>query len=91
MIFNSIMSFAISVITYLIGLFPTADPTVVTFISSSLTTVKTMLININFMIDIITLGKILVWSLVIEISMLTFHLIQWIVANVSVGFYHPTK
>lgn len=91
MIIDSISNIVLQILSSIINLFPTANPDVITFITSNLTTIKNLLININFAIDIITLGKIIVWSMVLEITLLTVHLIQWILANVSVGFYKPTK
>jgi hypothetical protein len=91
MILDYLINWALSLITYVISLLPNADPAIVTFISSQLSTVKELLVTLNFGIDIVTFGQMLVWFLIIELALLLLHLTQWIIANVSLGIYKPTK
>jgi hypothetical protein len=91
MIFNVIVSLVVSLLNYLVGLLPSGDSAILAFLTSSLTAVRSLLISINFVIDVPTLGLLLGWFISIEIAILAFHVVQWVLQNVSAGFYHPTK
>ena len=91
MIWNSLLALVIVVVGYAASVFPEADPIIITFITSSLSTVRTWLTALNFVIDIPTLGTVLGFAILIEFAILSFHVIQWILQNVLVGLYHPTK
>jgi hypothetical protein len=91
MIWNGIITFILGIFTYLVTFLPSVDSTVTVFITSSLSTVRTWLTALNFVIDIPTLGYMLGTAILIEFVILGFHVVQWVIANLSVGFYHPTK
>lgn len=91
MIIDSISAIVISILARIISLLPDPDLSILTFVSSSSTTVRDMLSSINFAIDIYSLGLVLTLCILTEITILGVHVSQWILANVSVGFYHPSK
>jgi hypothetical protein len=86
-IFNSILVF----LNWIISFFPNADSNVVSFITSNLATLKTWLSAVNFFFDIPSLILIITYAFTIELSILTIHIVQWILKNVSLGFYKGTK
>jgi hypothetical protein len=90
-IWNSLLAPIIIIVGYAVSVFPEPDPTIITYITSSLTTVRSWLTALNFVIDIPTLGIILGFAILIEFTILGFHALQWILQNLTVGLFHPTK
>lgn len=91
MILDNIVALVLRILSGVISLFPIADNGVITFITSSATTAYNFLNSLNFVIDVYTLGLVLGICILMELTILGVHVVQWVLQNVSAGFYHPTK
>jgi hypothetical protein len=91
MLVTLFINIAVSLISFLIGLLPDADPTVTAFITNNFGLVKTLLEGANSFIDIPALFFILSVFIIGESLLLISKITQWVLANLSFGIFKRTN
>lgn len=86
MILDKIISTISGILIAVITLFPYADTTTLTTISSNLTPFKTYLSNANWLFPVTELGTIIGLAFAIEGIILAIKIVHWIIKNLSIGF-----
>jgi hypothetical protein len=85
-LFNTLFAFARYIFVDFVNLFPVADPTIVSNISSMFTAINTGLAGINFIFPLPTFLLDLQLVIALEVLLFTIRFIYWIGKIVTLGF-----
>lgn len=85
MIFTGLLSLVSIITVRLISYFPEANSSVVSSISSAVVNFKSTLSSAAWIVPIDTLFLIIQIVITIELSILTFRVVRWILSIVTIG------
>jgi len=83
---SKLINLVITFLTWIVNLFPEADSSTVTMISSFSTTLHNSLVTGSYFVPVNTMLNLMALVITIEGSILSFKIVRWISSNVTLGF-----